>query len=140
MLRYDTVSDQFVNSNEFDEGFSVDEVRAAMAQDIEDYAALLRAKATRGISAQEMASWSIKVAEARAILDGGDGGILAMEAQFRGVEPEALAQKVMTKASLMEGLEAACAGVSGRHRDHIATLETAEDILAYDWRAFWPEV
>jgi hypothetical protein len=41
---------------------------------------------------------------------------------------------------MFAALEADIAGVAGRHCDAVRACTTFADLLAYDWRAGWPEV
>ena len=93
-----------------------------------------RERIVRGTHPSEMASWSLKLAEAQA----GGGPLLQTEADARGVPVSALVAKVQANAASLAMAEAAIAGTAGRHRDAIAAMTTIEDVAAYDFSAGWP--
>lgn len=89
----------------------------------------------------EMASWPIKRAEALAYQTTSnlaDAPNLSVEANARGMALPALVGKVLQDAARFAGIEAAIAGVSGRHRDAIKALTTHEQVRAYDYTTDWP--
>lgn len=107
------------------------------------HAKALRDRVIANVSAGEMASWPIKLAEARSFASDGDGSkcpMLSAEAQARGITVAALVAKVGGNAATFSGLEAAIGGTDGKHRDAIAACTTFEELLAYNWRTGWPEV
>lgn len=135
MLNYDDISVQWANFPDPDEAVSAPQLLVLVSYNIEVHAARLRRQFLNPVSAYEAASWPLKIAEAKA----GGGPMLQAEADARGVTLAEIVSKVLGKASVLAGLEAAIAGNSGRHRDALAQLTTREDILAYDWRDGWPE-
>ncbi len=89
----------------------------------------------------EMASWPIKRAEALAYQvsnNESDAPNLSVEANARGLSLPALAGKVLQDAARFAGIEAAIAGVSGRHRDAVRALATHQAIAEYDYNTDWP--
>ncbi len=100
---------------------------------IDDYAAFLRTKACSPASPFEAASWSLKIAEAKA----GGGQMLATEAKARGVPLEALVARVLTNSGNLAMLEATIAGVAGKHKD---AARASDDPVNYDWRGGWPDL
>ena len=99
-------------------------------------AASLRDRVTAGISAAEMSSWPLKLAEAQA----GGGPMLTLEAGYRGISEAELVTKVLDKATQLSTFEAQIAGIAGMHNDTIDALTTIEGVCAYDMRSDWPEV
>lgn len=94
-----------------------------------------------GISAAEMASWPIKLAEANKFTETGvaaDAPNLAVEAQARDITLADLVVKVLVKATALSMIEAGIAGTNGRHNDAIAGLSTVEELQGYDLNAGWP--
>lgn len=117
--------------------------KAQLSREIMLHAKRLRDLVIETISAGEMASWSIKKAEAERF--GVDGtlpefALLTLESQQRGIPLVDLVAKVRANASRFESAEAAIAGADGRHRDVVAGLVTIEDVANYDYSGGWPEV
>lgn len=111
--------------------------------EINAYAAGLRNKAVQGRSSGEMASWAIKLNEARnfqASADPLQAPTLDAIAQIRGITIGALAQKVIDQATPFLQAEAYIDGVRGKHCDTVEALETIQDLLAYDWHSGWPSI
>lgn len=126
---------QFVNGSDI-EFATLAEAQANRIAVVDLAAASLRDRVTAGISAAEMSSWPLKLAEANA----GGGPMLTLEASYRGISEADLIVKVLDKAQQLSTLEAQIAGVSGMHNDTIEAMTTIEDVVAYDMRADWPEV
>lgn len=124
------------------DGFTIEQARAARKAEISAYATALRNRVIGGYSAGEMASWPLKLAEARAFQADplADCPLLTMEAQARGVPLASLAQRVQENATLFAGLEALIAGVEGMHRDAVEALSDFGLIAAYDFSGGWPPV
>ena len=136
MLVYDTPSRQFCNAPEPD----TDNPKAFMCRMVDAHGTYLRNKVLEGTSPYEAASWPLKVAQAMALTADSktSAPILEAEALFRGVTPADIAARVLRNAQALGGLEAALAGVAGKHRDAINALESG--VTEYDWRGGWPEV
>lgn len=109
---------------------------SAVVRAIDDYAASLRNLACAPASPFEAASWSLKIAEAKA----GGGAMLSTEAAARGVTLEAMVARVLGNAGALGALEATISGVAGKHKDAARLLTEREEILAYDWREGWPDL
>lgn len=124
------------------DGFTIEQARAARKAEISAYATAMRNRVIGGYSAGEMASWPLKLAEARAFQADplADCPLLTMEAQARGVPLASLAQRVQENATLFAGLEALIAGVEGMHRDAVEALSDFGLIAAYDFSGGWPPV
>lgn len=124
------------------DGFTIEQARAARKAEISAYATAMRNRVIGGYSAGEMASWPLKLAEARAFQADplADCPLLTMEAQARGVPLASLAQRVQENATLFAGLEALIAGVEGMHRDAVEALGDFGQIAAYDFSGGWPPV
>lgn len=124
------------------DGFTIEQARAARKAEISAYATAMRNRVIGGYSAGEMASWPLKLAEARAFQADplADCPLLTMEAQARGVPLASLAQRVQENATLFAGLEALIAGVEGMHRDAVEALSDFGQIAAYDFSGGWPPV
>ena len=119
------------------------EAKARRVEEINMFSAGLRNRAVRGRSAGEMASWAIKLAEARAFQSGGtdaDAPTLAAIATIRGITTAALVQKVIEQAAPFLQAEAAIDGVRGKHCDAIEAATDVRDIIAYDWSTGWPAI
>lgn len=122
--------------------YTLAETQDEVCNEIEAFAAALRNKHVSNISPAEMASWSIKLAEAAAFAATGDPAsapLLGIEATARGCTLADLIGKVNGNAGNLAALEAAIAGTSGKHRDAVRALTTFADVLAYDWHTGWPE-
>lgn len=125
------------------DGYTVAQARARKSLDISLHAKALRDKVVATISPGEMASWSVKAAEAEKFGAGADPGecpMLSQEAAARGITLTELVLKVNGNAARFSLAEASIGGVDGKHRDAVAALETFEAIAAYDYSAGWPEV
>lgn len=114
---------------------TVEDAQAAVIAAIDAHAKALRDQVVAPYSAAEMASWPIKLQEAR----GQKGSeILAAEATARGITQAALIQKVEQKAAAFMAMEGAISGVAGKHLDAVRALSTFAEIAAYNWREGWP--
>lgn len=125
------------------DGYSLAYCQAAVIAQVDAHAKALRDAVVANISPAEMASWSIKQAEAVAYTASGlgsDAPMLAIEAQARGSDVATLAAKVLGKGAALSQLEAVIAGVAGRHSDSVKAFAGFAEVLAYDWRTDWPEV
>lgn len=125
------------------DGYTLDDAKAHKSAQVSELAKRLRDRVIRTISAGEMASWPIKLAEAaKYALTGqdADAPMLAAEAAARGITLAALVAKVGGNATTFAGLEAAIAGADGAHRDSIKALDTFDAVAAYDFSTGWPEV
>lgn len=125
------------------DGYTLDDAKAHKSAQVSAHAKVLRDKVIRTISAGEMASWPIKLAEAaKYALTGqdADAPMLAAEAAARGITLAALVAKVGENATTFAALEAAIAGTDGAHRDAIKACETFEAVAAYDFSTGWPGV
>jgi hypothetical protein len=117
------------------------DAQASRIAEIEAYAAGLRNKIIAGISAGEMSSWPLKIAEARlwtASGDDADAPMLAATAQIRGIPMAEMVAKVMGAATPFAMAEAAIDGTRGKHCDAINAMTDVRDVVVYDWRAGWP--
>lgn len=113
----------------------------ARCEEINMFAAGLRNSYIRGRSAGEMASWALKVNEARNYTASGNpeaAPMLAMTATIRGIALEALVAKVLEQADPFAMAEAAIDGVRGKHCDALQAMTDVRDVITYDWRAGWP--
>lgn len=119
-----------------------DSVRYVKAE-VSAHAKELRDKVISGVSPGEMASWPIKLAEARTFAATGNADLcpmLSAEAAARGVSVNALVARVNGNAAMFAGLEAAISGVDGKHRDALDACTSFEEVKGYNWRTGWPEV
>lgn len=112
------------------------EAQADRIRVVEACAAAIRGRVVADTSPAEMASWTLKLTEARA----GGGPMLALEAQYRGISEESLIEKILGNAQGLAAAEAMIAGISGKHADAINALDSIEAVCAYDMRTDWPEV
>lgn len=125
------------------DSYSLDEAKTYRCNEVSQKAKALRDKVIKTISAGEMASWPIKLAEAAKFAATGlpaDAPMLSAEAEARGITLADLVAKVGGNASVFAVLEATIGGVDGKHRDAIKALTTFEEVAAYDFSAGWPEV
>ena len=117
--------------------------KAKRKAEIDAYAAGLRNAVVRGRSAGEMASWAIKIAEARAYQASGDPAqapTLAAIATVRGITTASLAQKVLDQATPFLQAEAYIDGIRGKHCDAVDAMLTVPEIITYDWLTGWPAI
>ena len=125
------------------DAYSLQDAQAVKSAAVSDKAKALRDKAVRSISAGEMASWPIKLAEAAKFAQTGldaDAPMLTAEATARGISTAELVAKVGSNATGFAALEAMIGGIDGMHRDAIKLLTSFEDVAAYDYSTGWPEV
>lgn len=119
------------------------DAKAQRVAEINSYAAGLRNKVIAGRSAGEMASWTIKLMEARQFQQSGldtDAPTLAATAAIRGISTAALVEKVLAQAAPFLQAEAAIDGIRGKHCDAIEACATQAEIVVYDWHAGWPVI
>lgn len=139
---------KWVSSNDAAVQALIDSYSLADAQDyvcaqISNRARDLRDKKLKGYSPFEVAAWSIKSAEAMKAAESGkalDAPVLAKEAQARGITLEAMIAKVEGNAAVYGDLEAQIAGIDGKHRDVVRSLQSFDEVTAYNWSIGWPEV
>lgn len=123
------------------DSYSVADARAYRQAEVEQLAKAHRDRVIASVSPGEMASWSIKLAQAAAFGSTGDPAsapLLAAEAQYRGITIEDLVSRVSSAAGTFAALEAQIAGMSGYHRDAIDALESFEAVASYDVTTGWP--
>lgn len=125
------------------DSYSLADCQAEIVARIDAHAKAMRDAVVANISPAEMASWSIKQAEAAAYGVSGlvsDAPMLAIEAEARGVDLATLVAKVVGKGGALSQIEATIAGVSGKHVDAVKSLASFATVLSYDWLTDWPEV
>lgn len=109
--------------------------------EIEAYAYAQRAQVTLPASPQEMASWSLKLSEARAwstSQNDSDAPMLVLEGAARGTGTGDIVQRVLDNAQAYQQAEGAIAGTCGRHKDALRALTCVDEVLAYDVSSGWP--
>lgn len=122
------------------------DLAAAIAERVEEinlYAAGLRNDVIRGRSAGEMASWSIKVNEARNFTASGlpaSAPTLALTATVRGIALADLVARVLEQSTPFLQAEAYIDGIRGKHCDAVQAMADVRDVVTYDWRAGWPVI
>lgn len=125
------------------DAITIDDVRAEISARIDTYASELRQTITAGVSPAEMASWSIKRAEAELYSATGNESsapMLGMEARARGVTLNEIVLRVARNAAALAALEAVISGTSGKHRDALQLIDSIQGVLTYDWRTGWPQL
>jgi hypothetical protein len=135
------VAQEFING--YTESDALNYVKTEKCNAISAHAKSLRDKVVSTVSAGEMASWSIKAAEAAKFNASGDPSqcpMLSAEASARGISVAELVSKVNTNASRFIGCETAIGGTDGKHRDAVTAMVSIEDVIAYDYLTGWPEV
>lgn len=109
--------------------------------EIDAYSAGLRNQFVRGRSVGEMASWTIKLVEARAwqaTQDVAQSPMLVATAQIRGISTGEMAARVLAQAAPFLQAEAAIDGIRGKHCDAVEACATVPEIITYDWHTGWP--
>ena len=109
--------------------------------EIDAYAAGLRNAVVRGRSVGEMASWTIKLIEARAwqaSADPAQAPTIVQTAQVRGITTDEMATRVLAQAAPFVQAEVLIDGIRGKHCDAVQACTTVQDIIAYDWHTDWP--
>lgn len=117
--------------------------KANRKAEIDAYAAGLRNAVVRGRSAGEMASWSIKINEARlytSTSNAAQAPTLAATAAVRGITLAALVSKVLSQAAPFLQAEAYIDGIRGKHCDAVDAMLTVPEIVTYDWHVGWPNL
>jgi hypothetical protein len=125
------------------DSYTLDQAKAYKRSLVSVHGTALRNQVIGSYSPGEMASWPIKLAEARALAAGASAEhcpMLAAEATARGITVADLAAKVGGNATTFAGLEATIAGIEGKHRDAIAACATFDAVEGYDYTVGWPEV
>lgn len=124
------------------DGFTIEHARSAKKAEVSAYAKAIRDRVIAGFSAGEMASWPLKLTEARAYRDDplASCPLLAIEAGQRGVPLAQLVTRVLDNATTFATIEAAIAGREGFHRDIIDALATFDEVAGYDFATGWPQV
>lgn len=125
------------------DGYTIGQTQDWVCRQIDDHARMLRDKVVVGVSAAELASWTIKQSEAAAFQATGQATsapTLGHEAQARGVSLAAIVARVAQNAPVFLSLEATIAGTAGRHKDAVRLTATFEAALAYDWSGGWPNL
>lgn len=107
----------------------LDELKSIIKGYIDAYAAGKRIKLA-GLPSPELAAWPLKLAEAK----NGGGPLLQLEADTRGIPLAEMVQRVILNAEAYQVAEAVIAGLAGKQRDIVASLQTREELTAYDWR------
>lgn len=122
------------------DGYTLAQAQALKQAEISAHAKALRDKAVSGISAGEMASWPIKLAEASAFAadPASPTPMLSAEAAIRGITVADIVGKVGNNATGFAALEAQIGGIDGMHRDAVAALTTFEAVSSYDFSGGWP--
>lgn len=138
---------QWVSSNDeavqaIIDGFTVAQARSAKKAQASAHAKMLRDRVISGFSAGEMASWPLKLTEARAFQADplANCPLLSIEANQRGVPLAQLVTRVLDNATTFASIEASIAGREGFHRDIIDALATFDDVASYDFLTGWPQV
>lgn len=125
------------------DSYTLDEAKRWRKAEVLAIAARLRDAAVAGVSAGEMAAWSIKRFEAQryaASGDPADAPLLGAEAAARGLTLAAIVSRVAGNAARYAVLEAAIAGADGRHRDAIDALDSLDAVVAYRVDSGWPDL
>lgn len=123
------------------DAYTLAEAKLALSAKVALLAKTKRDGIVATISAGELASWPVKLAEASAYArtgDPADAPLLTIEATARGVTLADLMAKVAGNAQTFAALEAGIAGTDGRHRDAIAALPDWGALYAYDYTTGWP--
>jgi hypothetical protein len=116
--------------------------KAQRQSEIDAFSAGLRNALVRGRSAAEMASWTLKMMEARAYLANTDplqAPTLAAIAEIRGIPLAELAEKVMGNAMPFLQSEAVIDGIRGKHCDAVEAMTDVRNIITYNWHEGWPD-
>lgn len=117
------------------DAFTLDQAKDGVIAEIDAHAKALRDQVVAPYSAAEMASWPIKLQEARGAKS---SEILAAEATARGITEVELVTKVEAKAAAFMAVEGAIAGTAGKHQDAVNALRSHAAVAAYNWREGWP--
>lgn len=124
------------------DGFTIANARNAKKADISAHAKALRDHVISDFSVGEMASWTLKLSEARAFQADPNAScpLLAIEAYQRGVPLAQLVRRVLDNSTTFASIEAAIAGREGFHRDIVDALATFDEVNAYDFSTGWPQL
>lgn len=125
------------------DAFTLDEAKTYICELILQKGKNLRDEKLQSVSPGEMASWYMKLAEARVFSKTGnaeDAPALALEAQVRGVSLADLCALVDANAQALSSLEAVIAGNEGRHKDAVKLLQSFDAVAEYDYSTGWPAI
>jgi hypothetical protein len=117
--------------------------KVALTNAVESHARVLRDKLVRNVSPGEMASWSLKLAEAKLYSASSlvtDAPMLDAEASARGVPLSEVVARVLSNGANLSMMEALISGACGKHKDAISAQADVAALLQYDWKAGWPTV
>lgn len=123
--------------------YTLVDVQADLVARIDAHAASLRDAVVAGISPAEMASWTVKRREAldyQATADPAKAPMLAIESAARGAALAEVVARVLASASRLSHIEAAIAGIAGKHKDTVRAAGDFEAALTYDWSTGWPSI
>jgi hypothetical protein len=112
-------------------------------EEINSYAAGLRNKVIAGRSSGEMASWAVKLGEARAYTassDPADAPTLATICAVRSITMANLIGRINAQATPFLQAEAYIDGIRGKHCDAVEAMTDVRDIVTYDWSVGWPDI
>ena len=110
---------------------SLDDARSAARRRLVAWIDGLTAQLRNGYPRDEVASWTEKATEARALLAGGAARpMLTREAELRGVPPEELARTVIGHADRFAGIMGAVAGLRATATAAIDAATTPEAVAA----------
>lgn len=123
------------------DAYTLDQAKAFKSGAVGQHATALRNRIVSGKSPGELASWSIKMAEAKKFSQGAlesECPMLSLEATSRGITMAALVAKVDGNATGFSNLESRIGGNEGKHKDAIKLLTTFAEVAAYDFSTGWP--
>lgn len=121
----------------------IEVVIAEKLAEIDNFAATLRRKVTDRASPSEMASWTVKLQEARRFAEAKDPAVaplLNIEAEARGVALSEIAERVLRNSMLFSQMEARIAGHCGKLKDAVKQLTDSEAVRQYDIVSGWPNM
>lgn len=130
-------------AQEIVDAYTLDEAKQSVCTKIIAYSKYLRDIKLESVSPGEMASWYMKLSQARkwavTQLDS-DAPDLVVEATVRGISLAELCDKVESNARQLALLEASIAGKEGYHKDKVNKLTSFYEVATYDYLAGWPSV
>ena len=130
-------------AQEIIDAYTLEEAKQSVITKIIAHSKYLRDIKLDSVSPGEMASWYMKLSQARTWARTGleaDAPDLALEAAVRGSTLAELCEKVEANARILAFLDASIAGKEGYHKDKVSKLTSFYEVANYDYLAGWPSV
>lgn len=125
------------------DSYTIEEYQMFLCEQVSLLAKSVRDSFINLYSPAEMSAWAIKLEEAKKYSvskNPDDAKMLTVESTYRNCTLDEIVVKVIEKATMFSNMEAAISGIDGYHRDKIKTLNSFEELTAYNYTNGWPGV